>query len=86
MQEDKNVFLKSLMKLYAGGTKKDKNYDCVKELLQFQNIIDEVGSSNGEYYYLLGKAYAHKGNLSSALSCLENARESKVFDQKVIKI
>jgi len=86
MQENKNILLKTTLKLIVGGTRKDKDYNCVTELKPFEKHIKEVGSYPGEYYYLLARAYAHQGNKVEALENLRIARDAEVVDQKVTHI
>uniref|UniRef100_A0A2S2P5L5 Uncharacterized protein n=1 Tax=Schizaphis graminum TaxID=13262 RepID=A0A2S2P5L5_SCHGA len=86
MQENKNILLKSAMKFYMGGTKKDKTYNCVTELKVFEKDIKEIGSYPGEYHYLLAKAYGHQGDDESALKHLRIARKAEVVDTKTRNI
>uniref|UniRef100_A0A2S2P7K2 Uncharacterized protein n=2 Tax=Schizaphis graminum TaxID=13262 RepID=A0A2S2P7K2_SCHGA len=80
MQENKNILLKTALKLYTGSTKKGQ--DCVAELKPFEHHIREVGSFHAEYYYLLARAYAHQGNNEETLKYLHTARRGAVLDSK----
>jgi len=84
MQDNKNIFIKTAMKLYMGSSNKDKNYNCVKELLPFENDVKEIDSYPGEIHYLIAKAYGYQNNYPLALDHLRKARKAEVVDAKVI--
>jgi len=69
-----------------GSSNKEKNYDCVSELLHFENDAKDVGSYTAEMHYLIGKAYGYQNNYSKALEHLQKARRTDVYDGKVIQI
>lgn len=84
MQDNKNIFIKTAMKLYMGSSNKDKNYNCVNELLPFENDVKEIDSYPGEIQYLIAKAYGYQNNYPLALEHLRKARKAEVVDAKVI--
>lgn len=67
-----------------GNTTNEKKFNCVHELLKFEDDITHVGSFNGEFYYLLGRAYAKKKEYDKAMEALNKARRDVVVDEKVI--
>ncbi|XP_060871257.1 uncharacterized protein LOC132945503 [Metopolophium dirhodum] len=81
-QDNKNIFLRTAMKLYMGSSNKNKNYNCVNELLPFEDDAKEVGSYPGEIHYLIAKAYGYQNNYSKALEHLRKARKTDVVDAK----
>lgn len=66
-----------------GSTKIEENFNCITELLKFKDEISNVGSYIGEYYYLLGRAYAKSGDYENALKSLQQARKGVIVDTKV---
>lgn len=83
-QDNKNIFLRTALKLYMGTSKKDKNFNCVKELLSFQDDLEEIDSYPSEIHYLLARAYGLQNKNSLALDHLRKARKETVVDSKVI--
>ncbi|XP_001952019.2 uncharacterized protein LOC100163961 [Acyrthosiphon pisum] len=81
-QDNKNLLTRAAMKLYMGSSNKDKNYDCVKELLPFENDVKEIDSYPGEIHYLIAKAYGYQNNYPSAIEHLRKARKAEVVDSK----
>lgn len=69
-----------------GSTKNEHNINCVEALLRFKDEISNVGSNVGEYYYLLGRAYAKNGENKKAMQSLQHARKDIIVDTKVIII
>ncbi|XP_060838580.1 uncharacterized protein LOC132920309 isoform X2 [Rhopalosiphum padi] len=80
IQENKNILLKTALRLYAGSAK--KGLDCVAELKPFENHIKEIGSFTGEFHYLLARAYSHQGNNEETMKHLLIARKADVVDSK----
>lgn len=83
-QDDKNIFLRTAMKLYMGTSNKSLN--CVNELLSFENDVKEIDSYPGEIHYLIAKAYGYQKNYPLAIDHLHKARKAEVVDAKVIQI
>lgn len=71
------------MELYIGDTKKERNFDCITELLFFEHQIYSVGSFDGEYYYLLARAYKKQHNNVKAIEYLKRAIKGPAIDLKV---
>jgi len=69
-----------------GSSKKSTSFNCVNELLEFENDAKEVDSYPGEIHYLLGRAYGQQNNYEKALEHLRKARKDRVVDSKVIQI
>ncbi|VVC24639.1 Tetratricopeptide-like helical domain [Cinara cedri] len=82
MVENKNGFTRNLSIIVKGITKSERNFDCIKELLKYEQEIENVGSYPGEYYYLLGRAYAKQGDNQKAIECLAKARLGPIVCQK----
>ncbi|XP_026804612.1 uncharacterized protein LOC113548122 [Rhopalosiphum maidis] len=80
IQENKNIILKTTLKLYGGSAK--KGLDCVAELKPFEHHIKEIGSFPGEFHYLLARAYSQQGNNEETIKHLLIARKADVVDSK----
>lgn len=83
LQDNKNIFLRTAMKLYMSTSKRNR-FNCVKELLSFQDNLKEIDSYPSEIHYLLARAYGLQNNNALALDHLRKARNEKVVDSKVI--
>ncbi|KAL4096483.1 hypothetical protein QTP88_021429 [Uroleucon formosanum] len=84
LQDNKNIFLRTAMKLYMSTSKRNR-FNCVKELLSFQDNLKEIDSYPSEIHYLLARAYGLQNNNALALDHLRKARNEKVVDSKTRK-
>ncbi|VVC24638.1 Tetratricopeptide-like helical domain [Cinara cedri] len=82
MEGNKKNALRNLDMWFKGINNSDQKFDCITELLKYENEIEIVGSYPGEYYYLLGRAYAKQKNNQKALECLVKARQGPIVCQK----
>ncbi|XP_022183490.1 uncharacterized protein LOC111043020 [Myzus persicae] len=85
-QDNKNGLLRAAMQLYMGTSRKDKNFNCVTELKQFEGELANIDSFAAEFHYLVAKAYGSQNNFASAMEHLIKVREEDVVDSKTREI
>lgn len=85
MVGNKNNVFRNLDMWVKGIKKSEKKFDCIQELIKYECEIENVGSYPGEYFYLLGRAYAKQNENQKALECLVKARQGPIVCQKVMK-
>ncbi|VVC24640.1 Hypothetical protein CINCED_3A010195 [Cinara cedri] len=78
--ENKNFFMRKIKELYMGPVV--ENYNCKQELLAIKGGVKDLGTYEGEYYYLLAKALVNEGFYNEAIVALINARNGPVVDAK----
>lgn len=69
---------------YIGWESTFKKFDCKKELLELKDSISEIGSYEGEYYYLLGKSFENEILYNDAIEQYIIGRNAPVVDLKVL--
>lgn len=63
MVQNKSDYVRRIKQLYIGSTTKERKFDCITELLDYESEIYHVGSFDGEYYYLLSRAFEKQNNI-----------------------